>query len=166
MNNQFAYACAVCGSALDHETPGYLVTAHARSNRLAILRGDSRLANLDNVRAACGHDHALEIVAHWMVSGRLDITFTNASPGGEGANMERCEQKGGTADGARRLAHPKPIGELFINRESVRSLLASDPDALASVLDTLLDALLRNQSQPPLKKPAVAIGAATRTIVA
>jgi len=106
------------------------------------------LAGAQGVRAACGPEHALEIVAHWMVSGRLDITFTQV----EARASIRKHQPTGTA--ARPPARPKPIGELYINRDSVRTLLASDPDALASVLDSLLEALLRDQDLEPVKRSA------------
>ena len=148
MDYRHTHSCSVCGRNLDHGGSSYLVTAHPRTHRLAILRWDSTLAGTEGVRAACGHEHALEIVAHWLVSGRLDITFTQA----EASAPSRKRQPTGAA--VRPLAPRKPIGELFINRDSVRTLLASDPDALASVLDSLLEALLRDQDLEPVKKSA------------
>ena len=147
MDYQLTHSCSVCGSCLDHDGCAYLVTVHPRTNGLAILRWDSALAGAEGVRTACGHEHALEIVAHWMVSGRLDMTFTRA----EGPAVSRQRQITGTA--ARPLALQKPIGELFINRDTVRTLLASDPEALASILDSLLEALLRDQDLELVKKP-------------
>ena len=67
--------CGVCGCEItDH---GYLLVAPEAQNRIAILRWDKALATSQRALAACGPEHTLEIVAHWMVSGRFDLKFTD-----------------------------------------------------------------------------------------
>jgi hypothetical protein len=60
----------------------------------------------------------------------------------------------------------QPIGEVVINRESVRKLVAGDPEALASVLDSLLEALLRDRNFGPARKPALSTAVIRRASIA
>jgi len=136
--------------------------AQPAANRIAILRWNRTLAAREEARAACTPEHALEIVAHWMVSGRLDLRFTQAAP------QPELSKSGGQT--AAQAAHPvgtyKPIGELVINRDSVRKLVASDPEALASVLDSLLEAVLRDRNSPSTKMPALTTAATRHASIA
>jgi hypothetical protein len=126
----------------------YLLIAQLNPHRIAILRWNRSLAARAEVRAACTPEHALEMVAHWMVSGRLDLTFTGA-----GLRREHSSPQNRATKSAVNLAETcRPIGELVINQESVRNLVANDPEALASVLDSLLEALQRDKGTLPSKK--------------
>lgn len=138
--------CAVCGSAVNGEGSGYLLSAPTGQNRIAILRWNSALSEAANVRAACAPEHALEIVAHWMVSGRLDLEFTAVTPPSPAPHASLAA--------APASVNYRPISELVINRDSVRELLAHDPEALASVLDSLLEALHRDC--PPVPPQRIA----------
>jgi hypothetical protein len=120
---------------VDPLTSAYLLTARLDPQRVAILRWSQALAAREDARTACSPEHALEIVAHRMISGRLDLNFTEATP----QKTDRKRQSPTRAEDPSKNYHP--IGELVINRDSVRKLVASDPDALASVLDSLLEAL-------------------------
>ena len=129
--------CGVCGCAItDH---GYLLVAPEAQNRIAILRWDNALATSHCARPACGPEHTLEIVAHWMVSGRFDLKFTDLDT--VPARTDR--------NAAVPQANSKPISELVINRDSIRELVANDPEALASVLDSLLEAMDRDRRPAP-----------------
>ncbi len=154
--------CAVCGHTLDPLGSAYLLMAQPAANRIAILRWNRTLAAREEARAACTPEHALEIVAHWMVSGRLDLRFTQAAP------QPELSKSGGQT--AAQAAHPvgtyKPIGELVINRDSVRKLVASDPEALASVLDSLLEAVLRDRNSRSTKMPALTTAATRHASIA
>jgi len=97
-----------------------------------------------------------------MVSGLLDIHFTKPAPRLQQNRPGR--ELTGSATGL--APHYQPIGELVINRDSVRKLVASDPEALASVLDSLLEALQRDRSLPLNKKPAISTRATRHTSIA
>jgi hypothetical protein len=151
--------CAVCGHLVD-PISGYLLMAQVTPPRIAILHWNKTLARREEARAACSPEHALEIVAHWMVSGRLDLKFTEPALHEDKPIREMMESA------AHQIPHGQPIGELVINRDSVRRLVASDPEALVSVLDSLLEVLLRDRSFPPTKKPALGTTANLRVGVA
>ena len=153
--DNLAYSCAVCGCTLHVESRPYLLLDHPATRRTAILRWSETLAARNHTRAACSPEHALERVAHWMLSGRLDLTFTQTIEPSRASTQLAAQ---GTTAG--RLY--RPIGELVINRESVRKLVASDPDALASVLDSLREVLLRDQGHSPTKKPARSVAGEQR----
>ena len=162
MNNKCGNRCAVCGHPVDRLATAYLLVAQATPPRIAILRWNQTLAAREEARAACSPEHALEIVAHWMVSGLLDIHFTKPAP-----RLHQNRPSSELTGSATGLApHYQPIGELVINRDSVRKLVASDPEALASVLDSLLEALQRDRSLPLNKKPAISTRATRHTSIA
>ena len=106
---------------------------------------------MNGVRTACGAEHALEIVAHWLASGSVDLTFTSSGehhreilpPKNENLSWKEMDQAVGLH---------KPIGEIVINRDGVHNILADDPQALASVLDSLFEAMVRHAGLG--KKPA------------
>ncbi len=136
--------CAVCGHGLGPRTPAYLLVSPPRSHGITILRWNRILAANESARGACSSEHAIEVVAHWMFSGRLDLTFTrqDTQTGSPQASTQFSAQSP--------VSRHKPIGEIVIDQESVRNMVASDPDALASVLDSLRDLLRRDR---PGKQP-------------
>lgn len=161
LNDKSFACCAVCGQILDAPATSYLLMDQPNPHRIAILRWSRTLAARHEARAACSPEHALEIVAHWMVTGRLDLSFTQAGPQ---SKQNKCFTE--AAPAPRLRGSYRPIGELVINRESVRKLVASDPEALASVLDSLMEALLRDRGLPREKKPASGIATFRRTSIA
>ena len=160
MQSQCGDSCTVCGHLVDSAASGYLLMAPIAAHRITILHWTPTLAVREEARAACSPEHALEIVAHWMVSGRLDLAFTQPRT----AAPVRPPRRASAPIAETALSH-KPIGELVINRESVRKLVANDPEALASVLDSLLEALLRVKNHPA-KKPPVRATAIRHTEIA
>jgi len=159
--------CAVCGHLVDPMVSGYLLMAQVTPPRIAILHWNRPLAAREEVRAACSPEHALEIVAHWMVSGLLDINFSQPAPyNHEDKRIVDKRIKELTESATPQAPRCQPIGELVINRDSVRRLVASDPEALASVLDSLLEVLLRDRGFPPTKKPAFSTAANLRAGIA
>jgi len=157
--------CAVCGNLVDPLVSGYLLVARVAPPRIAILRWNKTLAAREQARSACSPEHALEIVAHWMVSGLLDINFTQPAPHEDERIVDK-RIKELTKSVPPLAPYCQPIGELVINRDSVRRLVASDPEALASVLDSLLEVLLRDRGFPPTKKPTFSTAANLRAGIA
>jgi len=155
LNSKLSGCCSVCGLVLKLEACPYLLVAQPDAQRVAILRWNNALAARDHTRGACSPGHALEMVAHWMVSGRLDITFTRT------ADTIECNFINERKQILLPLDNPKPIGELVINHESVRKLVAKDPEALAMVLDSLLEVLQRDQQAAPRKQLASSLASAS-----
>lgn len=160
MIEQFG-SCSVCGNALASQTTGYLLVARSNPSRIMILRWNRTIASREAAQTACSPEHALEIVTHWMVSGRLDFHFAQAA-------LPFCDQQIAEEQTAERLAaaEQKTIGELVIARESVRNLVARDPEALASILDSLLEAMLKDSHPLPAKKPVLRATSDWRTSIA
>src|ERR1700687_1354517 len=116
LNVECGSCCVVCGHMVDPLVTAYLLVAHVTPLRIAILRWNPTLATREEARAACSPEHALEIVAHWMVSGLLEINFTPPA-----RRLHENNRSSKLTAGATPLAaHFKPIGELVINRDSVR----------------------------------------------
>jgi|SRR5450432_448145 len=148
LRGQGENCCVVCGKRDDQQAPSYLLVARTTPSRLAILRWDRTLAACDGARTACSPEHALEVVAHWMVSGRLYLGLARAAR--QLSQEKSASSHLGLAEGFG--GEHRPTGEVVIDRESVRRLVASDPEALASLLDSLLEALLRDRN-PTRKRP-------------
>ncbi len=164
MSQPSGNVCAVCGQILCFQDSAYLLLTRSEplevgtleagnvqsmEHRLAILRWHRALAEQDETQGACSPAHALEMVAHWMVSGRLDFICDLQATPAEPA-WSHVSSAGTPLTGSYR-----PIGEVVIHRESVRELIAHDPEALASVLDSLLEALLRDRNPDVERKPVV-----------
>jgi hypothetical protein len=151
--------CAICGGEVSSAS-AYLLTAQVNPHRIAIPRWNRTLAGREGARTTCSPEHALEMVAHWMVTGRLDLSFTQDT-----SKIAAHSRQPSLA--AESHTEPcNPIGELVINRDSVRRLVASDPEALASVLDSLLEALERDRNLPPGRKPVHSATATRKATVA
>lgn len=162
MIEQSTSTCSVCGNAPAAKVPGYLVLARSNPSRIMILRWNRTLASREAAQTACSPEHALEMVAHWMVSGRLDFNFTQ--PAQQLRGPQAAKEK--PASPRASAAEYQTIGELVIDRDSVRDLVASDPEALASVLDSLLEALLRDSRPSSAKKPVLSSPASRRASIA
>jgi hypothetical protein len=90
-----------------------------------------------------------ELVVHWMTTGSLDYPFATV-----GLKPEKPRQRLGSflpmieepdTRGARQ------IGELSVDRESVRRALKDDPESLQVILDELLNALERESTGIPAR---------------
>jgi hypothetical protein len=149
MGDQHGYHCAVCRDQSKTQRSGYLLMARRNPSRILILHWNPALASYAEANFACSPEHALELVAHWMVSGRLDLNFTQPDQEAEGPTAENTD-----AIPAASVAGYRPIGEVVIDRHIVRELVAKDPEALTSVLDSLLEAMMRDKVTSAGRKPA------------
>lgn len=100
------------------------------------------MARRRGIYAACSAGHVEELVVHWMTTGSLDYPFATVGLKPEkrrqrlvGAFLPTIEEP--DTRGARQ------IGELAVDRESVRRALREDPESLQVILDELLNALER-----------------------
>ncbi len=150
LSRKLSHYCAVCGHAVEDDTFAYLLTTNPATDRLTILRWNRNLSRIERSRAACQPEHALELVAHWMASGTLELNFSQVVP----SRVPRDPESTLTVQSTCPCAHPKPIGELTVNRESLQGVLENNPQALGSILDSLLEALQRDKNAEPGIIPA------------
>jgi hypothetical protein len=133
--------CATCGEERTAGQVWFLVAECHWEDKLKVLEWQDELARRRGIYAACCGGHVEELVVHWMTTGSLDYPFATV-----GLKPERRRQRLGwilptveepDTRGARQ------IGELAVDRESVRRALREDPDSLQVILDELLNALKR-----------------------
>lgn len=133
--------CTICGEERSAGQVWFLVAESHWEDTLKVLEWQDELAQRRGIYAACSAGHVEELVVHWMTTGSLDYPFATV-----GHKIERRRQKPGSflptieepdTEGARQ------IGELAVDRESVRRALRDDPDSLQVILDELLNALER-----------------------
>ena len=151
LNRQLSHYCAVCGHPVEDGAFAYLLTTNPASNRLTILRWNRNLSRIERARAACEPEHVLEIVTHWMASGTLGLNFAQVAP----FQIPRGPESAPTVQSMRPCTQPKPISELAVNRKSLQRVLENNPQALGSILESLLEALQRDQRIGPATVPAL-----------
>jgi hypothetical protein len=133
--------CTICGEGRLAGQVWFLVAESHWEDKLKVLQWQDELARRRGIYAACSAEHVEELVVHWMTTGSLDYPFATVGP-----KPERRRQRLGSflptieepdTKGARQ------IGELAVDRESVRRALKDDPESLQVILDELLNALER-----------------------
>jgi hypothetical protein len=141
MDNPRMQKCTICGEERSTGQVWFLVAEHHWEDKLKVLQWGDELARRRGIYAACGAGHVEELVVHWMTTGSLDYPFATV-----GHKPERSRQQLGwilptieepDTRGARL------IGELAVDRESVRRALREDPHSLQVILDELINALER-----------------------
>lgn len=142
MDNLKTQECTICGEQKPAVQVWFLVAENHWEDKLKVLAWQEELAGRRGVYAACCAGHVEELVVHWMTTGSLDYPFATV-----GAVREQ-----------RRIGSPLPsinepdtqgarqIGELSVDRESVRRALKQDPQALQVILDELYGALEREMT--------------------
>jgi len=141
MNSSTKQECAICGEERSEEQVWFLVAESHWEDKLKVLQWQDELARRRGIYAACSAGHVEELVVHWMTTGSLDYPFATV-----GHKPDKHRQRIGcflptieepNTRGARQ------IGELAVDRESVRRALKDDPQSLQVILDELLNALER-----------------------
>ncbi|HVO80999.1 MAG TPA: hypothetical protein VMT28_09720 [Terriglobales bacterium] len=138
--------CAICGEEKSAEDRWFLITESRWQDKLKILHWDDRLAAQAGIYPACSPAHVQETVLHWMATGGLDYPFARVSAmGRKRSGLRRgillSEPEEVDTSGARQ------IGELSVDRESIRRVLSENPYSLSAILDALLSALERDPSR-------------------
>ena len=132
--------CILCTKQGRGNSSWFLLVENYCQEKLRVLRWESHLAAQPNVHPACSADHVLELVVHWMTTGSLDYPFARFGP--NQPREFRNEKRGSAEDGpADRSARASLLGELSIDRASVKRILAENPECLHAVLAALLEAL-------------------------
>jgi hypothetical protein len=133
--------CTICGEDRLAGQVWFLVAESHWEDKLKVLEWREEMAKRPGIFAACSAGHVEELVVHWMTTGSLDYPFATV-----GQKPNRRRQRLGAilptieepdTRGARQ------IGELAVDRESVRRALKDDPGSLRVILDELVHALER-----------------------
>lgn len=137
------YLCAICGEEKSADEHWFLITESRWQDKLRVLRWDDDLAAQAGIYHACSPAHVQETVLHWMATGGLDYPLARVSPSGR----KRSPLRRGIL-----LSEPEEvdvsgavqIGELSVDRESIRRVLGENPYSLSVILDALLSAVQRD----------------------
>jgi hypothetical protein len=133
--------CAICGEERSAVQMWFLVAENQWEDKLKVLHWQDELAKRRGIYAACGAAHVEELVVHWMTTGSLDYPFARV-----GRKPERHRQHRNRILPAIEkpdIRGARLIGELAVDRESVRRALREDSDSLRVILDELVHALER-----------------------
>ena len=141
MNSPKMQECTICGEERRAGQVWFLVAESHWEDKLKVLEWQDELASRRGIYAACSASHVEELVVHWMTTGSLDYPFATV-----GLKPEKPRQRLGSflptiEEPDTRSA--RQIGELSVDRESVRRALREDPESLQVILDELLNALER-----------------------
>jgi hypothetical protein len=136
--------CTICGEERVTGQVWFLVAESRWEDTLKVLQWEDELARRRGIYAACSAGHVEELVVHWMTTGSLDYPFATV-----GLKPEKRRQRLGSFLPA--IEEPdtrgaRQIGELSVDRESVRRALKEDPESLQVILDELLNALEREST--------------------
>jgi hypothetical protein len=141
MDNPKMQECAICGEERSADQVWFLVAESHWEDKLKVLEWQDDLARRRGIYAACSGGHVEELVVHWMTTGSLDYPFATV-----GDKVGRHRQRLGwilpTVEEPD-IRGARLIGELAVDRESVRRALREDPDSLQVILDELRNALER-----------------------
>ncbi|MGH9528703.1 MAG: hypothetical protein ACRD2S_02160 [Terriglobales bacterium] len=130
MHNLMIHICTVCGR--EKTKSGWFLIAENRwGDKLKIVEWNDRVAWMNGVQQACSAPHALELVAHWMRTNSLDYPFERTHP------FLKNQTRKDDPD----ISGVRQLGELYVDRESIRRVLDENPDSLTVILDELLFAL-------------------------
>jgi hypothetical protein len=144
MDNPRMRECTICGEERSAGQVWFLVAESHWEDKLKVLEWQDELAKRQGIYAACCGGHVEELVVHWMTTGSLDYPFATV-----GLKPDRHRQRlGWTLPTIEEpdIRGARLIGELAVDRESVRRALREDPDSLQVILDELLNALQREST--------------------
>lgn len=136
--------CTICSRAKSANQIWFLIAENRWEDKLKILHWHEELATRDGIHQACCAGHVQELVVHWMTTGSLDypfaqVAFAKARPvGRKEPALSLTEEVDVT--GARE------IGELSVDRDSLKRAFHENPGYLGIILNELSEALEREAS--------------------
>lgn len=132
------YICSLCGQASSTPEHWFLILQGSGPDKLTVLKWNSNLAAAEGIQVACCAAHVRELVVHWMATGNVDHPFARSvarqGPQRRWTDHEAPWREIDLRDGIL-------LGDLTMDRESVRRVLSHNPSALRAVLDSLQSAL-------------------------
>jgi hypothetical protein len=140
MHSPKMFICAICGQVRRHSSSWFLLCEDTWHDRLKILRWNEAVASQKGVRCACSIAHVRELVAHWIATGSLNYPFASASSFERWINQ--CLDRDFGESSASINIQSNIVGELAVDRESLRRTLRDGPQSLSSTIEALLRALV------------------------
>jgi hypothetical protein len=136
--------CTICGEERTAQQVWFLVAESHWEDKLKVLQWQDELATRRGIYAACRAEHVEELVVHWMTTGSLDYPFATVGP----KSVKHRQRLGSILPVVVEpdIKGARLIGELAVDRESVRRALKDDPCSLRVILDELLHALEREST--------------------
>jgi hypothetical protein len=144
MDNPSMQQCTICGDERSAGQVWFLVAESHWEDKLTVLEWRDELARRQGIYAACSAGHVEELVVHWMTTGSLDYPF--ATIGHKPGKRTKGRRTFLPTIEAPDLRGARQIGELAVDRESVRRALKDDPESLRVILDELVHALERESA--------------------
>ncbi len=142
MDNPKMQECTICGEERSAGQVWFLVAESHWEDKLKVLEWQDELSSRRGIYAACSGGHVEELVVHWMTTGSLDYPFATV---GHKKGDRRRQRLGWILPVVEEpnIKGARLIGELAVDRESVRRAFREDPESLQVILDELLNALRR-----------------------
>ena len=130
--------CRICQCEKANGEQWFLVIGNYWEDRLRVLPWSERLAKGEGMHAACSPSHVQQLVAHWLATGSLAYPFAQSPASATPAIplMGRVLRPEALVPDGRQA-----LGELAVDRESLKRLLLENPESLVPVLDALVGAL-------------------------
>jgi hypothetical protein len=134
-----ALVCTICGDTKSDDASVWFLVAESHwQDRLMILGWQDNLASRSGIHRACCPEHVQELVTHWMAMGTLDFLLVNPLPT---ACSPRRSQTNLPVVPELDISGAREIGELTVDRESLRRALHDNPNSSQILLDELYDVL-------------------------
>jgi len=142
VDNPKMQECTICGEERSAGQVWFLVAESHWEDKLKVLEWQDDLSSRRGIYAACSGGHVEELVVHWMTTGSLDYPFATV---GHKKGDRRRQRLGWILPVVEEpnIKGARLIGELAVDRESVRRAFREDPESLQVILDELLNALRR-----------------------
>jgi len=138
LNQTNYHVCSVCGEVSSAPELWFLALQSRGTDKLSIMKWNLRLAKAEGMQLACCAAHVRELVVHWMATGSIAHPFARPSSW-DGPRRRRTDHRPLWQEVD--LQDAVLLGELTVDRGSLRRVLNHHPDALRSLLDSLQGAL-------------------------
>jgi hypothetical protein len=138
MDNRKMQECTICGEERSAGQVWFLVAESHWEDKLKVLEWQDELSSRRGIYAACCGGHVEELVVHWMTTGSLDYPFATV---GHKKVDRRRQRLGWTLPVVEEpnIRGARLIGELAVDRESVRRAFREDPESLQVILDGIAE---------------------------
>ncbi len=150
MNSRTVMVCTICEQERVGVDGWFMLTENEWLDRLKVLAWNDTLAVREDVHCLCCVAHVQELVAHWMATDSLEYPFARLPFTRKRARRRRAAPLTGQS---RAFDSPagQVIGELAVDRESLRWVLRENPYSLITIMEPLLSALRQQHIQPELQ---------------
>jgi hypothetical protein len=133
--------CILCAKQSSGNGSWFLLNENHCHDKLRVHRWERHLGGQAGVHHVCSAEHVLELVVHWMTTGSLDYPFARFGPNWPWNSQTDKRETSEDGLSPSQTDGEQSLGELSIDRESIRRILAENSQCLHVILAALLDAL-------------------------